>query len=422
MKKPLLALLIAASLSACGTSSTITEASNDTPSNTATNIEGHQNFRGAELIVEGQENWYRELRLNSWVEMGVTEAEIAAVLTRIDSDKKLRDESNEDTEGHWTFEFSKEAQHFNLQANHVTGIAAATLYQKASTFWLIASYPNLHQANELVALNKSVDAYVQAATLRGENVEKVKLPLEDKSISPSYIIGLLHLPKIEANKKAPVTLWTGGVDKALVEHHGSLIDTVNNGTAVLTFDMPGAGLNNNIILELDKETEAHDAALAYVLNDDRLDNSRIAVLSQSGAGIPLMEFAIDNPELKAIVARCAVVDGVLTKPFLFPKLPLMTSQSFGKRIGADITKLDSFGELTVPLSLKTKGYFDGKARMDTPMLVINTSGDMVASAEDMQKTAALSTQGVVEFYGTDGHCPEGQEAADSITNFINDRI
>ena len=135
-----------------------------------------------------------------------------------------------------------------------------------------------------------------------------------------------------------------------------------------------------------------------------------------------MEFGIKHPELKAIVARCTVVDGVLTKPFLLPELPLMTSQSFGQRIGADITKLDSFGELTVPLSLKTKGYFDGKPRMNTPMLVINTSGDMVASAEDMQKTAALSTQAVVEFYGEEGHCPKGQEAADSITNFINDRI
>lgn len=420
MKKPLLALLIAASLSACGTSSTTTEALTDIASNTATNIEGHQNFRGADLIVEGQENWYRELRLDSWIEMGVTESEIAAVLTRIDSDKKLRDESNENTAGHWTYEFAKEAQRFNVKANQITGIAAATLYQKASTFWLIASYPNLHQANELTALNKSVDAYIQAATLRGENVEKVKLPLANKNIKPAYITGILHLPK--GTKKAPVVLWTGGVDKALVEHHESLIDTVNNGTAVLTFDMPGAGLNNNIILELGKETEAHDAALAYVLSDDRLDNSRVAVLSQSGAGIPLMEFAIDNPELKAIVARCAVVDGVLTKPFLFPKLPLMTSQSFGQRIGADITKLDSFGELTVPLSLSTKGYFDGKARMNTPMLVINTSGDMVASAEDMQKTAALSTQGVVEFYGIEGHCPEGQAAADSITNFINDHI
>ena len=415
MKKPLLALLIAATLSACGTTSETTSTENST-----SNLDNHQKFRGAELIVEGQENWYRELRMSDWKEMGLTESEIAAVLTRIDSDKKLRDATNENTQGHWTFEFAKEAERFNLQANQVTGIAAADLYQKASTLWLIASYPNLHQANELAALNKSVDAYVQAANLRGENVKRVKLPLADKSISPAYITGILHLPK--GTKKAPVVLWTGGVDKALVEHHHALTNTVNNGTAVLTFDMPGAGLNSNITFELGKETEAHDAALAFVKNNPRIDNARIAALSSSGAGIPLMEFGIKHPELKAIVARCTVVDGVLTKPFLFPELPLMTSQSFGQRIGADITKLDSFSELTVPLSLKTKGYFDGKSRMNTPMLVINTSGDMVASAEDMQKTAALSTQGVVEFYGTDGHCPEGQEAADSITNFINDRI
>jgi esterase FrsA len=412
MKKPLLALLIAASLSACGTTSNTTANNN--------NMEGHQKFRGAELIVEGQEHWYRELRMADWQEMGLTEKEITTVLSRIDSDQKLRDASNENTAGHWTFEFAKEAARFNLQAKQVTGIAAADLYQKASTLWLIASYPNLHQANELAALDKSVDAYVQAANLRGENVERVKLPLADKSISPAYITGILHLPT--GTKKAPVVLWTGGVDKALVEHHGSLIDTVNNGTAVLTFDMPGAGLNSNITFELGKETEAHDAALAFVKNNPRIDNTRIAALSSSGAGIPLMEFGIKHPELKAIVARCTVVDGVLTKPFLLPELPLMTSQSFGQRIGADITKLDSFGELTVPLSLKTKGYFDGKPRMNTPMLVINTSGDMVASAEDMQKTAALSTQAVVEFYGEKGHCPKGQEAADSITNFINDRI
>ena len=139
-----------------------------------------------------------------------------------------------------------------------------------------------------------------------KNVERVKLPLVDKNIKPAYITGILHLPK--GTKKAPVVLWTGGVDKALVEHHRSLIDTVNNGTAVLTFDMPGAGLNNNIILELGKETEAHDAALAFVKNDSRIDNTRIAALSQSGAGIPLMEFGMKTPELKAIVFNKTKID------------------------------------------------------------------------------------------------------------------
>jgi len=197
---------------------------------------------------------------------------------------------------------------------------------------------------------------------------------------------------------------------------------VKNGTAVITFDTPGAGLNSEIILQLGKESLAHEAALSYVKTDSRLDGSRIAALSQSGSGIALIEFAIDNPKLKAVVARCAVVDGILTKPHLLPHLPLMTTQSFGVRIGADINDFSSFGELTIPLSLKTKGYFDGKTRMNTPLLVINTAGDMVASAQDMQYTAALSSQGIVEFHGDDGHCPQGQEAKDSITNFLDKHI
>ncbi|WP_428471430.1 hypothetical protein [Photobacterium indicum] len=36
----------------------------------------------------------------------------------------------------------------------------------------------------------------------------------------------------------------------------------------------------------------------------------------------------------------------------------------------------------------------------------------------MKSTAALSSQGIVEFYGTEGHCAEGQKVADSITNFL----
>jgi len=413
MKELLLASLIAASLAAGTTTAQTTK---EQESSSQANLQGHENFRGTDLVVAGQEHWYRELRLDSWQAMGLEQQEIASVLARIKGDKPLRDETNPDTTGHWTFEFAKQANQLNQLAKKQEQEQAALSYQKAATFWMIASYPNLHQAHELKALDNAVAAYVKAANLRGEQTQRVSMPLANGSA----ISGILHMPKDVVSP--PVVLWTGGVDKSLVEHHASLNDTVQNGTAVITFDMPGAGLNSAITLQLGKESIAHEAALNYVKTNSRLDSSRVAVLSQSGAGIPLIEFAIDNPALKAVVARCAVVDGVLTKPSLFPRLPLMTAQSFGVRIGADIHDLESFGELTIPLSLKTKGYFDGKTRMDIPMLVINTSGDRVASAKDMQYTAALSSQGVVEFYGDDGHCPEGQEAADSITRFLAKHI
>ena len=409
MKKRILLSIIATAIFTCSSAAENAVVTSD-------NLKGHQKFRGAGLVMEGQEQWYRELRLEDWEAMGITAQEITEVLDLIDGGKTLRDESNENAQGNWTYEFSKQASAFGQLAKTQDKIEAAISYQKAATLWMIASYPNLQTKYELTALENAVDAYVIAANHRGEMTEKVSMPLE----GGRSITGILHLPKGVTNP--PVVLWTGGVDKSLVEHHVALIDTVNNGTAVLTFDMPGAGLNSDSVMQLGSESIAHEAALAFVQSDPRLDKTRIAALSQSGAGIALMEFAIDNPELNAIVARCAVVDGVLTKPDLFLELPLMTSQSFGKRIGADINDLGSFGELTIPLSLKTKGYFDGKPRMDTPMLVINTSGDTVASVEDMKATAALSSQGVVEFYGTDGHCPEGQEAANSITNFLAENI
>jgi esterase FrsA len=227
----------------------------------------------------------------------------------------------------------------------------------------------------------------------------------------------LHLPEGVSN--APVLLWTGGVDKVLTEHYGTIQRYVKNGYAVITFDIPGGGLNTETIIEPGKEHSSHQAALAYVQSDARLRNDHISVLTSSGGGISLIEFAIRNDnKLSAVVARCAVVDGILTKPFLFQKLPLMTAQSFGKRVGADINDLDSYGKYTIPLSLKTKGYFDGHQRMKTPLLAINTKDDRVASPEDMAKTAAISENGQVQFFGEKGHCPHGEAAEQAIFDFI----
>lgn len=409
MKKQLVAALISAVCVSSAYANTTELTSQDT------NKANHENFRGASHIVMNQEHWYRELRLDDWLKMGVTQLEIDQVLARIDGGLTLRDQTNENKKGYWTYEFASQAQqHFDLAKS---GQESDSNYRKASTLWMIASYPNLHEEHELAALDRSVNAYVLAAQAIGQSVERVEFELGNGDKTT----GLLHLPKGKI-ENLPAVLWTGGVDKSLVEHKAAIDLVVSRGFAVLSFDMPGAGLNKNNVMSLGTETLTHDGALAFLKADQRINGERVGALSSSGAGIPLMEFAIKHPELKAVVARCAVVDGLLTKPFLFPELPLMTSQSFGTRIGADITDLESFGELTVPLSLKTKGYFDGKTRMETPLLVINTSGDMVASADDMKKTAALSTQGKVEFYGDEGHCPDGKAADASITQFLTNHI
>ena len=365
----------------------------------ANNLEAHQEFRGAAIEVD-QENWYRELRFDSWITPTLTRNDIQGVLARIDDGEGLRDDTHGSFKGSWTYEFYHEAKNRALTATSYEAL------RDVSVLFMIASYPNLQSDFEIESLKLSVDYYVKAQAANASNV---------KHISYKGIEGLLHMPKGVVNP--PVVLWTGGVDKTLVEHREALQGVLQSGSAVLTFDMMGGGLNVGTATTLGSETVAHDTMLEYVKTLDNVDSSNVSVLGSSGVGVALMEFAVKTPALKSVVARCAVVDGVLTKPFLFPKLPKMTTDSFGLRHGLNIDDLSSYGAKTVALSLKTKGYFNGEPSMDTPLLVINTSGDVVASPEDMQATASMSTHSKVVFVGESGHCPEGN-SDDVITQFI----
>jgi len=372
----------------------------------ANNLENHTQFSGINSLEKNQALWYRELRIKSWVQLGLEKENIYKVLKRINAGKELRDETNEFQVKNWTYEFTKEAQKIYNTAKTYQQL------REASTLYLIASYPNLMTKHELIALEKSLDIYIQAEQLLGNNVKKIDM---------NGTTGILHLPK-EKREKIPVVLWTGGVDKPLVTHLAKIQRYVNAGNAVITFDMPGAGLNINTVTSLGKEDAMHQNALKYVKENKIFDTSKISVLGSSGSGVSLMEFAIKTPELKAVVARCAMVDGPLSKPKALKHVPLMSAQAFGVRIGADINNLDSYGKLTIPLSLKTKGYLDGKHYINTPLLVINTAKDPIAMPEDMKKTAMISSNGIVRFVGKEGHCPSSKEADDIIYNFISNNI
>ncbi|WP_461538361.1 alpha/beta hydrolase [Spongorhabdus nitratireducens] len=385
---------------------------------TSTNLKQHENFRGGEVEFAAQQNWYRELRLNDWKILGITDADLESVLPRIQGKGALRDTMTVYGQGQWTYEWSLQAAEVAKKAaeEKVTDLAAR-LYQRASALYLVASYPNLLTEPEQRALNQSAELYIKAASLRGENVTRITMPLA----AGGNITGLLHLPnkdRKDDKQSLPVILWTGGVDKTLVEHHTSIQKYVDKGYAVITFDMPGGGLNKGIRLEVGHESRSHDAALQYVKNSPVLDQGRVAALTSSGGGVSLMEFALKNSQLKAVVARCTLVDGVLTRPEHLQFVPRMSVDSFFARLGHSYETVESPGTITKPLSLKAKGYFDGLPKTDIPLLVINTKDDPVASPKDMRATAAMSSRGELAFYGEAGHCPEGKEAEERIYQFI----
>ena len=372
----------------------------------ATNIDAHEKFRGEQALEADQSQWFRELRMENWTEI-VPEQDIRNTLSKINSGHTLRDFINNNEPGHWTYEFTKVANDYATTANDYDS------YRQASMMYLIASYPNHMTQHEHVAIERSVELYLKAESLSHTiDVERVDMPLAD-GLS---ITGLLHRPK-EASKPG-VILYTGGIDKILTEHRDAIDGLLNQGFAVLTFDIPGGGLNDNTTIELGKEDQAHQAALAYVKSDKRLNGNNVGALSSSGGGVPLMTFILTTPELKAGVARCAVVTDVLTDTQVFHHAPLMSSMSYGYRIGVeDVSDLDSYGKWTIPLALKTKGFKTNET--DVPVLAINTKDDMVNPPKEMEYTAGLSTKGEVAYFGNSGHCPDGEEAENAVVNFFD---
>ncbi|MGF1911548.1 esterase FrsA [Vibrio kasasachensis] len=400
MKKLLLSSLIACSLA----SPVMAEDANMT---------AHQAFKAN--LSEVQNQFYRSLRLEEWIAMGLAAEDFTATVTKLSAGKEgLVDLENYDRPGYWTYEFTQIAKNAELNAIATNNAQA---YDRASVSYLVASYPNLQRPNELQALDKAVDLYIKATNLHGIEVVKVDMMREDGRSVP----GLLHIPK-QKKAQAPAIMWSGGVDKTLIEHRKSITPLLNEGYVVLTFDMPGAGLDYRNHVEIGNESASHDAAFNFLSNNKLVDSNRIGVLGSSGVGPALMDFALKQNQLKAIVARCALVDGPIGNPETLKYIPKMSADSFIARIGGDIGDMEYFKIIGPRLSLKNKGLFDGKTRIETPLLAINTKKDPIAMPEDVKKTAALSTKGEVYISEEYGHCPDAIEADEKIINFLLEKV
>ena len=378
------------------------------------NMVAHTAFKAD--VADIQDQFYRSLRISDWEEMGAKRYDIEKAMRHLipSNGEALLDVENLNEPGYWTYEFIKVAQALEFKAEVDM---TAENYQRASAAYLIASYPNLNRPNEIFALDKAVDLYLKAEELRGSNTKMVSLERSDGRSVP----GILHLPK-GGDKNVPAIIWTGGVDKTLIEHRSSFAPMLEKGYAVLTLDMPGAGLDYKNHLEVDKEDISHQAAFEFLVDHPLIDKNRIGALSSSGSGSSIVQFAIKQPKLKAVVARCALVDGPLSSKESMKHIPKMSAHSFVARIGGDSEDLSYLEDNGTKFSLVNRGIFDGSISIDTPLLAINTKKDPVAMPDDVKKTASISTNGEVFLSDEFGHCPDSKEASDKIIKFLSDNV
>ncbi|MBE9523042.1 MAG: alpha/beta hydrolase, partial [Proteobacteria bacterium] len=264
----------------------------------------------------------------------------------------------------------------------------------------------------------------------------------DMEVDGVHFKALVHLPAKQSSKPLPVILKTGGMDVLSTEYY-RLSGIINDaGAAMIAYDSPGTGNLGIVDAEYDKH---HVAVLERVLADDRFDNERIGVWSESLAGLTAVKIALgDHKEsVAAAVNSCGPIHalyameltgeappeydvheviesfnkGQLSKEdvaafnsaMLTPPLEGMLidfqGETFIDRVRADGDNLLSILAKSLPISLIEQGLLENKNVTNTPLLTINTHSDPLVPLSESQLVTDASVQGKLMIYDDyGGHC------------------
>jgi len=394
-----------------------------------------------------EDNWWRSVRQGLWEWEGADWSIVKGALDRIESATgKRRYEDKFDTvieygPGHWVYEWSAIGDEaFKEGLNHESQgdkQAARKSFLQSSIYYTQASYPHLRDKHSRAALTKAFEMYNRAGRY-------FSVPLEewDLEVDGAHFRVFVHLPAKPSSTPVPVILKTGGMDVLSTEFY-PLSETINDaGAAMIVYDSPGTGNDGIVDAQYDKH---HVAVLKRVLEDERFDNSRIGVWSESLAGLTAARLALGDyrQHVAAAVNSCGPIHslyameltggappeydvhemiesynkGQLSKEeidafnsaMLTPPLQGMLldfqGETFVDRVRANPDDLLSVLAKSLPVSLIEQGLLTKKNVTNTPLLTINTHSDPLVPLSESQLVTDASVQGKLMIYDEyEGHC------------------
>jgi esterase FrsA len=399
-----------------------------------------------------QGKWWRSVRKGMWEWEGVDWGVVKNTLERIEnSTGKRRYQDKVDTiidygPGHWVYEWSvigdEAFRKGVMQENSGNTQAARDSFLQSSIYYTQASYPHLRDECSRTALAKAFEMYSRAG-----RYFLVRMEEWDLEVDGAHFRVFIHLPAKLSSKPIPVVLKTGGMDVLSTEFY-PLSETINAaGAAMIVYDSPGTGNDGIVDSQYDKH---HVAVLKRVLKDDRFDNKRIGLWSESLAGTTAAKMALGDYRdfIAASVNSCGPVHALYAMqmiggvPAQYDLHEMINSYNAGKLSKKEIDEFnramltphakamlrDFQGETFVdrvrgkpndllniiskslPISLVEQGLVGKKNVSNTPLLTINTHADpLVPHAESVLVTAA-SVQGKLMIYDEyDGHCVSREE-------------
>lgn len=355
------------------------------------------NSKAEETMPAEKQRWYRDVRMLKWIWLGVDPWLIQEVMARIAASDaprthdKLLDTVKGYRPGNWIYEWTQEAaqalQLAKLEESRKNNDTARQHFLEAAVYYAIASFPHLRGdflAEE--AMTQGIVAYRQAGKYFPVPLKTIEVPYQGKKISCG-----LHLPNTD--EPCPVVIVTGGSD-ALQTDFYRLFETKFSpaGLAMLTVDMPGAGMNDNWNIKEDMTT-LHQAVLAHLPEVAWVDHNRVAMLGIRLGGNIATRLAFVAPKsLKAAVN----IGGPVHQPFIDPHLRQHISQmlldQIASRLGMDSAVTDPLLAKLHNFSLVRQGLV-GTSRTSVPILAVGHPDDDFCTKSDLERVTQSSKQG-----------------------------
>lgn len=347
------------------------------------------------LDGDSHAGWYRMVNRLLWAWRGMPAQEISEVLARIacsrveHTEEQLLDTVVGYRGGNWIYEWSKQAALWQQKAaDAATNQEAGQCWLHAANLYGVAGYPHL-KGDELAeqATLLANRAYEEAMKRLSGELKELTFAIADGS----PIIGFLHMPS-GVSAPYPTVLLCGSLDSIQTDHYRLFHDYLApRGIAMLTIDMPSAGLSAKWTLSQDTSF-LHQQVLHQLEHVAWVDHTHVGVLGyRFGANVAVRLAYLEAPRLRAVACLGPVVHSLLSDPVMQDRVPDMYMDVLASRAGM-ATASDS--ALRVELnrySLKLQGLLG--RRCPTPMLSAYWSNDPFSPPEESKLIVNSSADG-----------------------------
>jgi len=317
----------------------------------------------------------------------------------------------------------------------------ATEYFRASSIYLYGSDPR-----GAVAWQDGRDTFLKAAQLSEGRIKPVRIPYE-KTTLPGYLV-----TPDTSHRKRPLLLIQTGLDGTAEDLYFILAaHAVKRGYACLIYEGPGQGemiVKQGLPFRLDWE-KVVTPVVDYAVTLPEVDSRRMAIIGYSMGGYLVPRALAFEKRIAWGIADGGVVspfDGVMSKfpaevlkgvdaPAQAAKVDEVVSQEMGKHpeLGQFINQMLWTFEAKTPSALFSKlkkfNQADTMGRIETEMLVVNSSEDQVAASNAQSKlffNGLKAKKTYMEFdasRGTQFHCQLGAPLVSSerILDWLDER-